>query len=58
MQFYFDGADGTSRKLTEEEANEHLSKYQITEAIEAKRADPAEEVSYMTVGGFIRLETT
>ena len=56
MQFYFAGADGTSRKLTEEEAREHLSNYQMTEAIEAKLADPAEEVSYMTVGGYIIVE--
>ena len=56
MQFYFDGADGTSRKLTEEEAREHLSNYQMTEAKEAKQADPQEEVSYMTVGGIIRVE--
>ena len=56
MQFYFDGKDGTSKKLTMAEAKEHLSTYQITEAIAAKRADPQEEVSYMTVGGFIRIE--
>lgn len=56
MQFYFDSKDGTSKKLTEEEAREHLSTCQIADAIAAKRAEPAEEVSYMTVGGFIRVE--
>ena len=56
MQFYFDGADGTSRKITEEEAREHLSNYQIAEAVVAKLEDPHEEVSYKTVGGIIRVE--
>lgn len=56
MKFYFDSKDGKSKKLTEAEAREHLSACQIAEAIAAKRADPAEEVSYMTVGGFIRIE--
>lgn len=56
MQFYFNGEDGISKKLTMAEVSEHLSKCQITEAIEAKRADPQEEVSYMTVGGIIRVD--
>lgn len=56
MQFYLDQQDGTSQKLTEAEAREHMSDYQIGEAIAAKRADPQELVSYMTVGGFIRVE--
>jgi hypothetical protein len=30
-----------------------MSEYNIQEAIAAKQADPQEEVSYMTVGGFI-----
>lgn len=33
-----------------------MSEYNIYEATEAKKADPLEEVSYMTVGGFIRVE--
>lgn len=56
MQFYYNGQDGISRKLTIEEVREHLSPGQIVEAIDAKLADPAEEVSYMTVGGFITVE--
>lgn len=56
MKFYFYGKDGVSKKLTTAEVREHLSECQIAEAIEAKQADPLEEVSYMTVGGFIRIE--
>ena len=56
MQFYLDRQDGTSKRLTEEEVREHMSEYQIGEAIAAKLVDPAEKVSYMTVGGFIRIE--
>lgn len=56
MKFYFDKNDGTSQKLTDEELREHMSEYNIYEATEAKKADPLEEVSYMTVGGFIRVE--
>ena len=56
MRFYLDKADGTSKRLTKAEVREHMSEYQITEATEAKRADPQELVSYMTVGGYIRVE--
>ena len=56
MKFYFDGYDGTRKELTMDELREHMSEYNIKEAIEAKKADPLEEVSYMTVGGFIRVE--
>ena len=56
MKFYFDKHDGTSQELTPDELREHMSEYNIKEAIEAKKADPLEEVSYMTVGGFIRVE--
>lgn len=56
MKFYFDKQDGTSQELTDEEVREHMSEYNIREAIAAKKADPLEEVSYMTVGGFIRVE--
>ncbi len=44
MKFYFDKNDGT------------LSICQVEEAIETKKADPLECVSYMTVGGYIRIE--
>lgn len=56
MKFYFRNKNGTSRELTMEEVREHMSKFQIQEAIEAKQADPNEEVSYMTVDGFIVVE--
>ena len=56
MKFYYDRKDGTSKVLTMEEVREHLSEYQITEGIEAKQEDPNEEVSYMTVNGYIRIE--
>ena len=56
MNFYIYDGDGSRRKLTEDEVREHLSASQIEEAIEAKRADPMEEVSYMTVGGFVHCE--
>ena len=56
MKFYFDKQDGTSKLLTMEEVREHMSEYNIREAIEAKQADPQEEVVYMTVGGYIRVE--
>lgn len=56
MTFYLDKTDGTTQKLTNEEVRKYLSKYQIELAIEAKRADPLEQVSYIVVGGFIRVE--
>lgn len=56
MKFYFDKANGETKRLTEKEVQQHLSKYQISEAKQAKKADPNEEVSYMTVGGYIRVE--
>lgn len=56
MKFYFDKQDGTNQELTMDEVREHMSEYNIKEAIEAKKADPLEEVSYMTVGGFIRVD--
>lgn len=53
-KFYFVSKDGaTRRELNGEELREHMSEYQIAEAIGAKRNDPDEEVSYMTVGGYI-----
>ena len=56
MKFYFQDKQGNRRELNHEELREHMSEYQISEAIAAKQADPNEEVSYMTVGGFIIVE--
>lgn len=56
MKFYFQDEHGNRRELSPEELLEHMSEYQIREAIEAKCADLLEEVSYMTVGGFIVLD--
>ena len=53
MKFYFLTKDGARREMTMDEVREHMSEYQIGEALDAKRSDPNEEVSYMTVGGFI-----
>lgn len=54
MNFYFvDKSGNNRRKLTDDELHQHLSECQIEEAIEAKKEEPYEEVSYMTVGGFI-----
>lgn len=50
MKFYFDKNDGTTKRLSDEEVREHLSICQVEEAIETKKADPLECVSYMTVG--------
>jgi hypothetical protein len=56
VKFYFQDKQGNLRELSPEEVLEHMTVYQIQEAIEAKRAAPLEEVSYMTVGGFIIVE--
>ena len=56
MKFYYQDKNGARRELSPEEVREHMSEYQIQEAIEAKQADPLEEVSYMTIGGFIIVE--
>ena len=56
MKFYFQDYQGNRRELSPEELREHMSEYNIREAIEAKQADPLEEVSYMTIGGFIIVE--
>lgn len=53
MKFYFQDPQGNRKELTTDEVRKHMSAYQMQEAIEAKQADPCEEVSYMTVGGFI-----
>ena len=56
MKFYFVTKDGNRRKMKMSEVREHMGEYQIQEAKAAKRADPNEEVSYMTVGGYIIVE--
>ena len=53
MKFYFQDEQGNRREIGAEELREHMSEYQIGEAKQAKQADPLEEVSYMTVGGYI-----
>lgn len=56
MRFIYQAQDGKEKEMTQEEVREHMSEYQIKEAIAAKRSDPFEEVSYITVGGFIRVD--
>lgn len=56
MKFYFYDRSGKAREMDMEEVREHLSVNQIEDAIAAKIADPQEEVSYMTVGGYIAVE--
>ena len=56
MKFYFVDRAGKRTRLTSEQVRIRLSEHQIKEAIEAKRADPLEEVSYMAPGGMIVVE--
>ena len=57
MKLYFtDYKGGSYKELTLEEARKHLSEAQIEEGREAILADPLENVSYMTEGGFIHFE--
>jgi hypothetical protein len=56
MKYYFIDRQGNSRKLTAKEVRERLTPDQQLEAIEAKRQDPLEEVSFMTIGGRIVCE--
>lgn len=56
MKYYFIDRQGNSRKLTAKEVRERLTPDQQLEAIEAKRQDPLEEVSFMTSGGVIVCE--
>ena len=55
MKFYFYDRirNGEAREMKMDEVRQHLSQCQINEGIEVKKADPLEEVSYMTVGGYI-----
>lgn len=55
MKFYFYDRirNGKAQEMSTEEVHQHLTQNQIDDAIEAKKADPLEEVSYMTVGGYI-----
>ncbi len=56
MKFIYEKKTGKREVLSMDEVHKHLSILQIQEAIEAKQADPFEEVGYMTPGGFIRVE--
>ena len=56
MKFYFATKDGKRRRMKMSEVREQMGEYQIQEAKDAKRADPNEEVSYMTIGGYIIVE--
>lgn len=55
MKFYFYDRirNGKAQEMSTEEVHQHLTQNQIDDAIEVKKADPLEEVSYMTVGGYI-----
>ena len=55
LKFYFYDRirDGEAREMNMDEVRQHLSIQQIEDAIDAKEADPNEEVSYMTRGGYI-----
>ena len=56
MKYYYHHRNGTIEELTEEDAGKYLSETQIREGIEAKKADPCEEVSYMAFDGFIVID--
>lgn len=56
MKFTLCDKNGNGRELTMEEVHKHLSEAQIEEAIQAKIADPGEDVAYMTIGGIICLD--
>lgn len=56
MKFILYEKNGSGRELTMEEVHKHLSEAQIEEAIQAKIADPGEDVAYMTIGGMICLD--
>lgn len=58
MKFYFYDRirNGKAREMKMEEVQQHLSQSQIDEGIDAKKTDPLEEVSYMTVGGYIVID--
>lgn len=58
MKFYFYDRirNGKPREMKMDEVRQHLSLNQIEDAIAAKEADPLEEVSYMTRGGYIVID--
>ena len=56
MKFYFQAKNGNIAEMTEAEAREFLGEGQIEEGIEAKKADPMEEVSFMVDGGFVVID--
>lgn len=56
MKFYLYDKNDNAKELSMEEVHKHLSEAQIEEAIQAKIADPGEDVAYMTIGGMICLD--
>ena len=58
MKFYFYDRirNGEAREMKMDEVRQHLSLNQIEDGIAAKKADPLEEVSYMTRGGYIVID--
>ena len=56
MKFYLQSRNGNIEEITEGEARELLGKRRFDEGIEAKKADPLEEVSYMAGDGFVIID--
>ena len=56
MTFYFIGKDGR-RKMERSEVEKRLTWGQIIDALDAKIADPLEEVAFMDSEGWIVLES-
>ena len=57
MKFFFYPDDnGEPHRMDMSEVREHLSKLQIKDVRDAKRADPEEDVRYLTIGGVIVVE--
>lgn len=56
MKYVVYNAKTGMRELSKEEVRELLTPDQQLEAIEAKRQDPMEEVSFMTSGGMVICE--
>lgn len=56
MKYYYVDKTGKRTRLTKKNVRVFLTEDQIKEGIEAKRADPLEEVSFMAPGGMITLE--
>ena len=56
MKIHFFSNDGKKKTLTMKEVHQYLSEKAIQEAIEAKKSDPYEEVSYITSIGLVVFE--